>query len=193
LEIDRHIFKPLIERIFDENMLNYPDPSIKGDMVVTTTGAVSLMVKETMADRRLAFLQTTNNPVDLKLMGYAGRATLLREAGKTLELAGQKIVQDEVEIERDVAQEQQAQAQSAQQELQLRQQQMQADLQIKQGQLQLQKAELDLKSRELQSVKVPAVGIKAGEARDRSDNASIKNYLDMMKAKKEPAKKGLSK
>jgi hypothetical protein len=193
LEIDRYIFKPLIERVYDHNMLYCPDEGVKGDMVVETRGAVSLMVKETMAERRMSFLQSTMNPTDLKLMGLSGRAKVLREASKTLELGGEEIVLDQIEIERQLEQEQRQQAALAQQELQLRQQQQQADLELKRSQLDLQRQELSLKELELQRVKAPVAGAKLSEARERGDNAVIKNYLDLIRSEREQTAGGKAK
>ena len=92
LGIDRAVVKSLISRIYDWNLDFDPDPSIKGDAEVIASGSVGVMVKEEMAERRMAMLQATNNPTDLRILSYPGRALLLREALKPLEIEGRDLI-----------------------------------------------------------------------------------------------------
>jgi len=188
LGIDRFVFRPLIERCYDANMMDPAvDPAIKGDMVVETVGAVALMVKEQLSEQRMAFLAATANPADLKIMGYNGRAKMLRAAAKSLELAGEEVVQDEVEIEKNVSGEQDAQNAQIQREFQLKQATLQADIEFKRGQIEIQKADLALKAQELEQVKTPQVGIKAKEADNRAQNDALRGYMEMTKPEPEKA------
>lgn len=84
----------LIERMFALNMQFNPNPDIKGDCKVIARGALGLMVRQSLQARRTEFLQATANPIDAQIMGPDGRAYLLREAAKTLELDTDQIVPD---------------------------------------------------------------------------------------------------
>lgn len=90
--IDRDVIGPLIERFNDYNLLYDPDPTIKGDCQVVARGALSLINKETAQMRRNEFLQATNNPVDLQIIGLEGRSRLLREAAKSLDMPVDEVV-----------------------------------------------------------------------------------------------------
>jgi hypothetical protein len=75
-----------VKRTYDYNMMYDPDDSIKGDCRVVARGSSSLVQKEQQVIRTREFLQATNNPVDNEIVGYEGRAKLLREAAKGLGL-----------------------------------------------------------------------------------------------------------
>jgi hypothetical protein len=90
--IDLDILTPLLERLYHHNMLFAEDPSIKGDVRVQARGAKSLIAKETAMVRRNEFLQQTMNPVDLQITGIEGRAEVLRETAKGLDMNVDKVV-----------------------------------------------------------------------------------------------------
>lgn len=90
--VDARIFTPLLERLYYFNMRYSDDPDLKGDVRVIARGALSMMVREAAQVRRNEFLQATNNPVDLQIMGLEGRAELLRAAASTLDMNTSKIV-----------------------------------------------------------------------------------------------------
>jgi hypothetical protein len=83
--IDR-IVGDTITRTYDYNMLYDEDESIKGDARILARGSSSLLAKEQLLMRLQEFLDKTNNPVDLQILGIPGRAKLLREAAKMLEI-----------------------------------------------------------------------------------------------------------
>lgn len=91
-QIDLMIFTPLLEHLYMHNMLHSPDNSIKGDARVQARGAKSLIARESAMVRRTEFLAQTNNPTDLQITGLEGRATVLREVAKTLDMPADKIV-----------------------------------------------------------------------------------------------------
>jgi len=97
--MDEGVIKPLITNIYNYNMLYDEDESIKGDVEIVPMGALHLFNKEQAQVRRNEFLMATNNPVDLQIVGMKGRANLLREVAKTLDMPGHDIVPDEQEIE----------------------------------------------------------------------------------------------
>jgi hypothetical protein len=95
--------------IYDE------DESIKGDVMIKAVGALGIIVKEQMAARRMEFLNTTNNPVDLSIMGPERRANVLREAANVINMPIDKVVPPEEEMKQKVemmAQQAQAQEQA---------------------------------------------------------------------------------
>ena len=158
LAIDMDIFKTVVRRQFDWNMKYDPDPSIKGDIDIVTTGAVAIMVKEQMSERRMQFLNATNNEMDFKITGLEGRANILREAASALEMSNAKIVKSAEEIKKmeasdnasqAAAMQAQQQVQQAQQQLQL--QGMQLANQVKEMQLQVEQQKMALELEKLKS------------------------------------------
>ena len=100
----------VIHRLYDHIMIYDPDDSIKGDLQIVPAGVVGTLLKESVQARRNEFLQMTANPVDLQIMGPAGRAALLREAAKVLNMDVDQLVPDPKDIK-----EQQKQAEMQQQ------------------------------------------------------------------------------
>lgn len=92
LNLDLHIIARAVERQYQFNMAYAEDPELKGDVQVVARGALSLMVKEQAQVRRTEFLARTANPIDMQIMGADGRAYLLRETAKSLDMDTDKIV-----------------------------------------------------------------------------------------------------
>ncbi|WP_428558540.1 MAG: hypothetical protein ACP59X_12025 [Solidesulfovibrio sp. DCME] len=113
--IDTGITKPSVTEAWVFVMLYDPDPSIKGDVEIVALGSSAMMVKEQQQLRRNEFMQTTANPVDLQIMGVAGRAQLLRESLKSLDFTPDKIIPAEEELQRR----EQAQQQAAQNQMRM--------------------------------------------------------------------------
>lgn len=90
--VDVKILTPMLEALFNYNMLYNPDDSIKGDAKVVARGAISLMQLETLQLRRNEFLVATNNPTDNQIVGVEGRAEILREAAKGLQMDVNRVV-----------------------------------------------------------------------------------------------------
>jgi hypothetical protein len=107
----------ILQRLYDHIMIYDPDDSIKGDMQIIPAGVVGTLLKESVQARRNEFLQMTANPVDIQIMGPAGRAALLREAAKVLNMDVDKLIPSPEDIK-----EQQQQA-ALQQQLMMAQQQ----------------------------------------------------------------------
>jgi hypothetical protein len=64
------------------------------DMRVVAKGSSSLIAREQQAVRRSEFLQATNNPVDIKIIGDEGRRELLKEVARALEIDVDKVIPD---------------------------------------------------------------------------------------------------
>lgn len=92
MHIDMDIIKPIIQRQFIYNMRYDEDESIKGDVQIVARGSINLAVKETMNVRRIEFLNATANPIDLEIIGKDGRAAILREIAKGLQMPIDEIV-----------------------------------------------------------------------------------------------------
>lgn len=92
MHIDTDVVKPIVLRQFVYNMRYDEDESIKGDVEVVAKGAINLAVKETVNIRRIEFLNATANPVDLEILGKEGRATILREVAKGLQMPVEDVV-----------------------------------------------------------------------------------------------------
>jgi hypothetical protein len=92
MHIDSDIVKPIVERQFVYNMRYDEDESIKGDVEVVAKGAINLAVKETVNVRRIEFLNATANPFDIEIIGRDGRAAILREVAKGLQMPVDDVV-----------------------------------------------------------------------------------------------------
>jgi hypothetical protein len=68
------------------------DESIKGDAEIVAKGAVNLAIKETVNVRRIEFLNATANPIDAEILGKEGRAAILREVAKGLQMPTDDII-----------------------------------------------------------------------------------------------------
>lgn len=90
--IDTNVMTPLLDRLYFYNMKYAEDPELKGDVYVVARGASSIVAKEAAQVRRNEFLAATANPIDMQIVGLEGRAQLLREAAKNLDMDPDKIV-----------------------------------------------------------------------------------------------------
>lgn len=92
MHIDSDVIMPIVERQFIYNMRYDEDESIKGDAEIIPRGAVNLAVKETVNLRRVEFLNATANEMDMQIMGPGGRAAILREIAKGLQMPVDEII-----------------------------------------------------------------------------------------------------
>jgi len=92
MHIDSDVILPVVQRQFLYNMRYDPDESIKGDVEVVAKGAINLAVKETVNVRRVEFLNATANPIDIEIMGPDGRAAILREVAKGLQMPVDELI-----------------------------------------------------------------------------------------------------
>ena len=90
--IDINVINPSINRLYFYNMRYSDDPDLKGDVNIVARGVLSLMTKESAQVRRTEYLARTANPIDSQIMGADGRAYLLRETARSLDLDVNKIV-----------------------------------------------------------------------------------------------------
>ncbi len=90
--IDHGVIQPLLERLYFYNMKYSDDPSLKGDVEIRARGAAGIMEKEAAQVRRNEFLAATANPFDINIVGQEGRAAILRETAKGLDMNPDKVV-----------------------------------------------------------------------------------------------------
>ncbi len=114
--IDAGLIEPLIDGFFRYAMLYHPDDSVKGDCKIVSKGSTALLVREQAQIRRNEFLQATNNPADLQIMGLGRRAELLRSVADTLSIDADDIAPTREEMEQEQAAQQQLQMQMMQQQ-----------------------------------------------------------------------------
>ena len=92
MHIDADIILPIVRRQYTFNMRFDPDQSIKGDVQIIPRGATQLAMKDVMNTRRVEFLNATANPVDVEILGKSGRASLLREVAKGLQMPVDEVI-----------------------------------------------------------------------------------------------------
>lgn len=92
MHIDSDVIKPIVERQYIYNMRYDDDENIKGDLQIMPRGAINLANRETMNVRRIEFLNATANQADMEIMGPEGRAALLREVAKSLQMPTEDII-----------------------------------------------------------------------------------------------------
>jgi hypothetical protein len=92
--IDLNVMEPLLDRLYYFNMRYESDPDLKGDIAITAKGASNLVSRDAAQVRRTEFLATTANPIDMQIMGVEGRAAVLRETAKSLQMDTDKVVPD---------------------------------------------------------------------------------------------------
>jgi hypothetical protein len=86
------IVSGIVQRLYLHNMMFDEDVYIKGDFKVVAKGAIGLIHKETLQMRRNEFLMATANPIDSQIVGPEGRAYLIRELARGLQMDTEKIV-----------------------------------------------------------------------------------------------------
>lgn len=92
--IDRDILNPLLHQLYDMVMLTTPGV-FRGDESIAVKGVNYAVKREQDRMRQLEFLQITNNPMDMQIVGLPGRATVLRSVASNLGLEHENVVPDD--------------------------------------------------------------------------------------------------
>ncbi len=114
--IDEHVIKPCVDRLYYYNMRYSDDADLKGDVDIVARGAASVLEKEQAQQRRNEFLSIAlNSPAAQQVVGMEGIAELLRQAAGTLDMNVDKIVPsaEAMKVKQAEATQQQAMAQAA--------------------------------------------------------------------------------
>lgn len=86
------VVQGVVNKLYVHNMMYNPDPYIKGDFRIVAKGAMGLIAREQLQIRRNEFLTATANQMDMQIVGMEGRAYLLRELARGLQMDTDKIV-----------------------------------------------------------------------------------------------------
>jgi hypothetical protein len=92
-DVDIGVIEPLVSNLYQSAMLDTEVPNdIKGDAQVSAKGSDALMHKEATAMRQLEFMNMTNNPVDMQIVGLEGRREMLETASKNSEFPAGRVI-----------------------------------------------------------------------------------------------------
>lgn len=108
--LENNILVPQLERTYALNKLYNPEFPTTADLRIVARGASGVMQKDALQIRRNEYLAATANPVDVGLVGPVGRAVMLREQARDLELPIDDVSTDPDEL-KQVLQNQQGQPQ----------------------------------------------------------------------------------
>jgi hypothetical protein len=96
--IDRDIFEVALQQLGDLVLLTDTTGMLSGEEDFYVQGTTVAVQRETQRQRQLEFLQHTNNPVDLQIMGITGRGAVLRSVSDTIGLSSDKVVPSDAEL-----------------------------------------------------------------------------------------------
>lgn len=102
--LDQYVISPMIERQYQHMLMYRPEVGLQGDLRVVARGALSLVAKEAAQVRINEFLHATGNPIDMQIIGLDGRAELLRQAVKRLDINSDKVVPSATAVKQRAAQ-----------------------------------------------------------------------------------------
>lgn len=113
--IDRKIIIKAVEATW-VHLLMYDALPIGGDIKIVARASEYMMMFDTLQQLRREWLQITNNPTDMAIIGFKGRASVLRETAKSLRLPVDDIIPSQAEIDRQMQMAAQQEQMAAQQE-----------------------------------------------------------------------------
>lgn len=80
-------------RCYHWNMLHHKDERVKvGDVTCNPSGVMGYVYAENNFNKLLQYMQITGNPTDMQIIGSKGRAYLLREVAKAMQLKPDRLV-----------------------------------------------------------------------------------------------------
>jgi len=97
--IDRDIFEQALEQLTDLIMLTDTSGLLTGQENISVQGVSVAVQRETQRQRQLEFLQITNNPTDMQIVGLKGRGAVLRSVGQNIGITDEDIVPDDDVLE----------------------------------------------------------------------------------------------
>jgi hypothetical protein len=98
--VDADMFEPMLEYLYDILMLTDESGRLRGDERIVVQGVKVAMQRETDRQRQIEMLQATANPVDMEILGLAGRGKLLRAATNNMGMDGQGVVPTDDELQK---------------------------------------------------------------------------------------------
>lgn len=109
--IDRDVLEPVLLNLVDMILLTDNSGMLSGEERISVKGVSVAVQRETIRQRQIEWLQATNNPTDMRILGLKGRGAALRAVSSTIGLDGEDVVPPEEQLEAMQAQEQQQQQQ----------------------------------------------------------------------------------
>jgi len=98
--IDRDVFEPALMQLSDLVLLSDTTGILTGEEDIYVQGVNVAVQRETQRQRQLEFLQHTANPMDMDIIGIAGRGEVLRSVSQTIGLDGGKVVPSAEELQK---------------------------------------------------------------------------------------------
>lgn len=108
--IDRDVLEAVLLNLVDMILLTDTTGMLTGEERISVKGVSVAVQRETIRQRQIEWLQATNNPTDMKILGLKGRGAALRAVSSTIGLDGEDVVPPEEQLEAMEAQEKQQQA-----------------------------------------------------------------------------------
>ena len=96
--IDMDILYHSLSELYDAVMVADAGVELRGDENIVVKGVTRVVAKEAERVRQLEFLSLTSNPIDMQIIGYPGRAELLRAVASDLNLPSGDIVPSREQI-----------------------------------------------------------------------------------------------
>ena len=100
-QTDVLVVRRMVMMCYAWEMLHGKDETVKGDVRCNPAGLVGLINKEQDYNRKMQFLQLTANPIDQQLVGLAGRAKLLREIARPMEISLDEVLKSPEKLEEE--------------------------------------------------------------------------------------------
>lgn len=100
-QTDVGVIRKTVMRCYAWNMLHGRDPALKGDVRCNPAGMMGQINKEQDYNRKMQFLQLTNNPTDMQIVGLGGRAALLREIARPMEMPLDDVLRSPEKLEEE--------------------------------------------------------------------------------------------
>jgi hypothetical protein len=98
--LDRDVIGPSVTRTYRWNLKNHPDDGIKGDaQVIPGTAQQNIQYRQALR-YQLEFLDRTNNPTDIQIIGIEGRRRVHEAAAELLQIPSHEVVPTTDELAR---------------------------------------------------------------------------------------------
>jgi hypothetical protein len=110
--IDNDVLEGVLLNLADMIMLTDTTGLLTGEEKISVQGVSVAVQRETLRQRQIEFLQATNNPTDMRIVGIKGRGAVLRSVSRDIGVDGDEVVPPEQVLEQmDAAEKQQQQKQ----------------------------------------------------------------------------------
>jgi hypothetical protein len=97
--IDGDVLEPALQNLFDMILLTDESGLLTGEEDIRVRGVTVAVQRETQRSRQLEFLQITNNPTDMAILGLSGRAKVLRPVAQGVGIDGDDIVPSDDQLD----------------------------------------------------------------------------------------------